>query len=97
MEAEIKVRKPSKLRILAKKILGNYALYYTKEFEWQMKLPKNGDQIKITWFPDNRGATNAYIGMSGVVENMNINDGHFILNCGNCILICSGDFNYIRL
>jgi hypothetical protein len=61
---------------------------------YRKTLPKNGNYIIITWFPDNRGETNAYIGMEGYVSEMK-SDGTFILLCKSCVLICgSGNFHY---
>ena len=51
---------------------------------------KNGDKIKITWFPPAKNAPyeeNAYIGMEGYVEDFNSNDGAFTLTNQNYILI----------
>ncbi len=97
MSTEIIVRKPSNLRWYAKFIFGSMARWNTKWFEWQLKLPNEGDRIKITWFPNNNAAENAYIGWEGVVEEMNKHKGTFCLNSGNAILICHGNFNYILL
>lgn len=61
---------------------------------YRKTLPKNNDYIIITWLPDNRGETNAYIGMEGYVSEMK-NDGSFILLCKSCVLICSsGNMHY---
>lgn len=90
----IKVRKPKLIKYFG--FAERYSRYCKRQYKHISSLPKNGDKIKIVWFPDNRGVTNAYIGMSGIVENMKI-DGNFCLNCGDCKLICSGDFDYIRL
>lgn len=61
---------------------------------YRKTFPKNGDYIVITWFPDNRGETNAYIGMEGYVSEMK-NDGSFILLFKSYVLICgSGNFHY---
>ncbi len=88
---EIKVRKPKQ------GFWGILNRNYRKRLElWRTTFPNDGDKIKITWFPDNRGEPNAYIGMQGVVENMNKIEGTFVLNCGNSKLICHGNFNYIK-
>ena len=50
--------------------------------------PKNGDKIKITWFPNprnNRTEKNCYIGSEGVVTDMD-KDG-FILDMGGALLL----------
>ena len=92
---EIKVRKPKPIKLFG---IGKvYDIYTNRWYKWMQLLPQEGDKIKITWFPDNRGVTNAYIGWEGVVETMNKVEGTFALNSGNAILACSGDFNYIRL
>lgn len=51
--------------------------------------PKNGDKITLTWLPNpinNLTEKSAYIGMSGVVEDMKP-DGSFVLNTPTSILI----------
>jgi hypothetical protein len=95
MNIEIKCRKPKPIKFYG--IANIYERYTNRYYKWRTLLPKNGDRIKITWFPDNRGIKNAYIGMEGVVENMNTIEGNFSLNCGTSILICHGDFDYIKL
>jgi len=92
---EIKVRKPRVIKFFG--IANIYARYSKRQDQYRHSLPLNGEKIKITWFPDNRCETNVYIGMEGIVESMNKNEGCFALNSGNSILICSGDFNYIKL
>ena len=88
---EILCKKPKTIKYFA----DIYEKYTNRFSKWRSLLPKNGDKIQITWFPDNRGVTNAYIGMQGIVEDMNTKCGTFVLNCGTCILICHGDFKYI--
>ena len=57
MNIEIQCRKPKPI-----KYFGLANLRYTNRFyKWMSLLPNNGDRIKITWFPDNKGVTNAYI------------------------------------
>lgn len=63
--------------------------------KWLQSFLKEGDKIKITWLPDNKGVANAYIGFEGIVENKY--EGTFILNSGNSILVCFGDFDYINV
>lgn len=94
METEIKVRKPNPPKFFG--IANLYERYTNRFYKWRQTLPSNGDRIKITWFPDNRGVTNAYIGMEGIVESMNDIEGNFALNCGTSILVCGGNFNYIK-
>ena len=92
---EIIVRKPKAFKFFGlEKIYDKYTNRYDK---WKQLFPNNGDHIKITWFPDNSGVTNAYIGWEGVVENVNKVNGTFDINSGNAVLVCSGDFNYIKL
>lgn len=92
---EIIVRKPKPIKFFG---LGNsYDRYTNRWYKWMQLLPNEGDRIKITWFPDNRGVTNAYIGWEGVVENLNKTEGTFTLNSGNALLVCHGNFNYIKL
>jgi hypothetical protein len=95
MSEEIKVRKPKTIKCFG--IANLYERYTNRWYKWRSLLPSNGDKIKITWFPDNRGVTNAYIGMEGMVEDMNNTEGSFALNCGTSILICNGNFNYIKI
>jgi len=97
MNLEIKVRKPSNLRWCVKFIFGKFSRWNTKWFEWQLRLPNEGDRIIITWFPPNLGTQNAYIGWKGVVKKLNKREGTFCLDSGNAILICHGNFNYIKL
>lgn len=92
MNAEVKCRKPMMPKFFC--ITGKFK---TKFKTWQSMLPNNGDKIKITWLPDNNGVANAYIGMEGVVEDINYNTGDFVLNCETSKLICRGDFSYIKL
>lgn len=92
---EIIVRKPKPIRFFG---LGKtYDRYTNRWYKWMQLLPNNGDKIKITWFPENRSITNAYIGWIGVVEDINKVEGTFILNSGNAKLVCHGNFNYIKL
>ncbi len=92
---EIIVRKPKPIKYFG---IGNaYDRYTNRWYKWRQLLPNNGDRIKITWLPDNRGITNAYIGLVGVVEDINKIEGVFILNSGNAKLLCKGNFNYIKL
>jgi hypothetical protein len=95
MNSDIKVRKPKPRKNFGISFL--YQRHKTRFNEWQQTLLNNGDRIRITWFPDNNGVTNAYIGMEGIVENMNNIEGNFALNCGTSILICHGNFDYIRI
>ena len=88
MNTEIKCRKPRPIKFYG--IANLYERYTNRFYKWRSLLPKNGDRIKITWLPDNRGVKNAYIGMDGVVENVDTINGNFDLNCGTSILICSG-------
>ena len=92
---EIKVRKPKPIKFFG--IGKTYDRYTNRWYKWMQTLPNNGDRVKITWLPDNRGVTNAYIGWEGIVENVNKVEGNFALNSGSAILICHGDFNYIKL
>jgi len=88
---EIKIRKPKRhFCVLFNK-------NYTEKFNlWVNSFPKNGDSIRITWFPNNRGKPNAYIGFEGIVEDVCI-DG-FVINSGNSIIIVnSEDFDYIKV
>ncbi len=92
MNTEIKVRKPKQ------GFWGILNRNYRKKLDlWKTQFPNNGEKIKVTWFPDNRGEKNAYIGWEGVVEKMNKDEGTFCLNSGNAILICHGNFDYIKL
>lgn len=93
---EIIVRKPKPIKFFG---LGDaYSRYTNRWYKWMQLLPNEGEKIKITWLPENRGETNAYIGFEGVVERINKVEGRFTLNSGNAILICRGDcFNYIKL
>ena len=95
MNIEITVRKPKPIRFFG--LDKAYDRYTNRWYKWMKLLPNNGDLIKITWMPNNRGVINAYIGWIGVVEDINKVDGTFVLNSGNAILICRGDFNYIKL
>jgi hypothetical protein len=94
MNTEIKCRKPKTIKWFG--IANLYERYTNRYYKWRSLLPSNGDKIKITWFPDNRGVTNAYIGMEGIVESMNKTEGTFVLNCESSKLICHGNFNYIK-
>jgi hypothetical protein len=59
---------------------------------------KNGDHVLMTWFPDNRGEKNAYIGMSGVVQSFKEKDGSFILYTGNSYLIVPDNkYRFLRI
>jgi len=91
----IKVRKPRVIKCFG--FADLYERYSKRQYNYMRSLPNDGDKIKITWFPDNRGVTNAYIGIEGVVESMNKNEGSFYLNCDTCGLVCHGNFNYIKL
>lgn len=84
----IKVRKPKR-----SKFLGLRKAYD----KYLQNLPRDGDVIKIVWFPDNRGEKNAYIGMHGEVRFLDVVSGNFFLYCDGCILVCSGDFDYVKL
>lgn len=95
MNIEIKVRKPRVIKCFG--FADVYERCSKRQYKYRSDLPNDGDKIKITWFPDNRGVTNAYIGMQGIIESINKNEGSFALNCGTSILICSGNFNYIRI
>ena len=92
---EIKVRKPKP--ILFYGFAKVYERYTNRFYKWMQKLPNEGDRIRITWFPDNNGVTNAYIGFEGIVKQLNKIEGAFIIDSGNSILVCHGDFNYIYL
>lgn len=93
MNEEIKVRKP--------RVINFFGELYTNRWrKWEKSMPKNGDKIKITWLPSCKnvpnGTPNPYVGMEGIVEELNI-DGDFFLNCGTCQLVVSGaKFNYIH-
>lgn len=97
MNNEIIVKKPRVIKFFG--IAASYERYSNKQQTWIKSLPKNGDKIKLTWLPSCRnvpkGTPNPYIGMEGIVENMNIY-GDFVLKCEGCSLICnSSDFRYI--
>lgn len=91
----IKVRKPKPIKFFG--IGKAYDRYSNRWYKWMQTLPNDGDIIQITWFPNNRGVKNAYIGWQGVVEKMDKIQGTFCVNSGNAILICHGDFDYIKL
>ena len=95
METEIKVRKPKPIKYFgfAKQVNA----YTNRQYKWMSSYPKEGSKIIITWFPNNNGEKNAYIGMSGIVEDLDIINAVFVLKCEGCSLICHGDFNYINL
>lgn len=90
---EIIVRKPK-----FKKFFG---FILTRQYKWESLLPDNGDRIKLTWLPNpinNPTEKNAYIGMEGVVCDMNKIDGTFSLMCDTCRLVClNGTFNYEKI
>lgn len=52
-------------------------------------LPKEGAKIKITWLPYNNGypQPNVYIGSEGIVEDLDMETGSFVLNMGSSALI----------
>ena len=92
---EIKCRKPKPIKFYG--LTNIYERYTNRFYKWRSLLPNNGDKIKITWLPDNRGVANSYIGMVGVIENMNNIDGEFTLKCETSMLICHGNFDYIKI
>lgn len=93
---EIKVRKPNPPKFFG--IASLYERYSNRWYKWRYSLPNNGDKIKITWLPNPINApseTNCYIGMEGVVNDMNKNDGTFSLKTETSWLCClGGNFNY---
>lgn len=91
----IKVRKPRVISCFG--IAGIYERYSNRQYKFTQTLPNNGDKIRITWFPKNRGVVNAYIGWEGVVEEMDKVDATFWINSGNAKLLCHGNFDYIKL
>ena len=95
MNTEIKCRKPKPIKYFG--IANLYERYTNRYYKWRSLLPSNGDTIRITWMPDNRGDTNAYIGFEGRVEKMNIEECVFLINSGDAILICFGNFDYIKI
>ena len=95
MASEIKIRKPKAIKFFG--FAKQYNAYTNRLYKWMYSLPENGTKIKITWFPSNNGEKNAYIGWEGIVENLNRIEGTFSINSGTAILICKGDFNYIKL
>lgn len=95
-EQEIKVRKPNPPKCFG--IANIYERYTNAFYKWRSLLPNNGDEIRITWLPKNNGIVNAYIGMEGIVENIDKINGTFSLNCETSILICGmGNFNYTKI
>lgn len=93
---EIIVRKPNPPKFFG--ISALYERYSNRWYKWRALLPNNGDKIKLTWLPNpiNHPHTkNAYIGMEGVVCDMDKNDGGFTLKCETNILTgIQGNFNY---
>jgi len=96
MSAEIKVRKPKAIKFFGISI--EYERYNKRWYKWRSTLPMNGDKIRITWLPDNKGHANAYIGIEGTVKNVNINEASFTLECDTSMLCGSFEkLNYVRL
>ena len=95
---EITCIKPKPPRFFG--ICETYVRYKRRKDNYFASLPHNGDRIKITYLPPSRNAPleiNAYIGMEGTVENMNMVTGGFDLNTGNSILIVTGcTFKYTK-
>lgn len=96
---EIKVRKPHPPKCFG--IAALYERYTNRFYKWRSLLPDNGDKIKLTWLPaaiNAPMAKNAYIGMSGIVCDMDKIEGTFTLNCETSRLVClRGSFNYEKL
>ena len=95
-QEQIKCRKPKPIKFFG--IANLYERYTNRYYKWRSLLPNNGDKIKITWLPDNKGIKNAYIGFEGIVQNINKTEGTFELNSGSGVLVHTGlNFDYIKL
>lgn len=78
-------------------ILIPYAIDRIYTIYRRSPIPNVGDHIKITWFPNNDGYKNVYIGMEGIVERVSL-DGGFILKGESRILVVSDrDYAYTHV
>ena len=91
----IKAIKPRPIKNFG--FLEKYNIYHKRQSRYFSSLPKNGENIKITWLPKNGKSDNAYIGFDGIVQNMNNATGEFEVNSGSSILLCNGSLEYIKI
>lgn len=91
----VKVRKPRPLKYYG--LAELFCRFKKRQDKFFANLPNVGENITITWLPNNNGERNAYIGFSGIVKSVcGVNGDIEVFSGSSTLIMLGGSFDYIK-